>query len=65
MEFYQLKLRQWDIPDAYNICKNFARGNDNFVLSDFVGYLEKSNINLSNSQLAEFNMDIDNIIKNI
>ena len=64
MEFYQLKLRQWDIPDAYNICKNFARGNDNFVLSDFVGYLEKSNINLSNSQLAELNMDIDNIIKN-
>jgi len=65
MEFFQLKLRQWDIPDAYNICKEYARGNADLSIHEFVEHISKTYTHLTNEQLAELNMDIDNIIKTI
>tara|TARA_B100001250_G_C19629728_1_gene713213 strand:- start:381 stop:911 length:531 start_codon:yes stop_codon:yes gene_type:complete len=65
MEFFQLKLRQWDIPDAYNICKEYARGNADISIHEFVEHISKTYTHLTNEQLAELNMDIDNIIKSI
>ena len=65
MEFYQLKLRQWGVPNAYDACKDYARGATALSIDGFIRHLERSGVHLTGSQRAELNMDIDNIIKSI
>jgi len=65
MEFYQLKLRKWNIANGYEICKSYSRGADSTVRVDFVTHLSGYGITLTHDQIAELNMDVDNIIKSM
>jgi len=41
MEFIQLIMRKYNVPDAYNICKSFSRGRNSFTLTEFLSHLNK------------------------
>ena len=39
MELYQLKMRQWDIKNSYDLCKSFQRGEKDFSQERFIEFL--------------------------
>jgi adenylosuccinate lyase len=44
MEFIQLIMRKYNIPDAYNICKSFSRGKKSFTLTQFLSHLNNNKV---------------------
>ena len=44
MEFIQLIMRKYNVPDSYNICKSFSRGRNSFKLLDFFTHLKNNNV---------------------
>ena len=53
MEIIQLLFRKWDIKEGYDICKTYIRGKNNFVINDFLEYLQKNSITLDTTQQKE------------
>ena len=65
MEFIQLKLKYLDKckdHDIYDLCKEFSRGEKKIDLLEFFNYLEKYNINFTEEELLEFEINFDNLI---
>ena len=44
MEFIQLIMRKYNVPDAYNICKSFSRGKNSFTLTEFLSHLNNNKV---------------------
>ena len=44
MEFIQLIMRKYNVPDAYNICKSFSRGKNSFTLTEFLLHLNNNKV---------------------
>ena len=65
MDFYQLKLRQWGVSDAHDVCKSYARGAAVLSVDGLVRHLERVGIQLTSCQRSELSLDIDGVIRSV
>ena len=65
MEFFQLKLRQWNITDGYNICKQYSRGKQNNKISTkgFIQFLTEHAIILDETQKKALEVDFSALLQ--
>ena len=64
MELFQLKLRQWNVADGYNPCKEYSRGVRDFNVESFVEYLKTKGIELDSDMRCQLTIDYNRIIFN-
>lgn len=64
MELFQLKLRQWNVADGYNLCKEYSRGVRDFNVESFVEYLKTKGIELDSEMRCQLTIDYNRIIFN-
>ena len=59
MELIQLRLRSKGYTDAYNLCKTFSRGKQNFNVIEFIAYLKDNNIDLTDDLINDLDINIE------
>lgn len=59
MELIQLRLRSKGYIDAYNLCKVYSRGKQNFNIIEFIAYLKDNNIELTDDLINGLDINIE------